>query len=59
MKHTKKNLEMLLQVYSDRRKEEKKNSPGAHVRLQLFGIQRPEVVNLMSPTWRQTSRERR
>lgn len=44
-------------VYSDRSK--KKNSPGAHVRLQLFGIQRPEVVNLMSPTWRQTSRERR
>lgn len=58
--NTQKNIEMLLQVYSDRRKERKeKNSPGAHVRLQLFGIQRPEVVNLMSPTWRQTSRERR
>lgn len=37
------------------RNQRDENSPDAHVRLQLFGTLRPEVVNLMSPTWRQTS----
>lgn len=60
VKETNKNGKMFIMRWSKVVKfatsdERDENSPDAHVRLQLFGTLRPEVVNLMSPTWRQTS----